>query len=102
MPLVWQERADGFRVVRMIGDTEQMLANVETRLAVSIGTNEFRELLVERVRSEGLSSEQARQLEVNGVTLYKPLPRGECTIHSAIGPLTVADIEEILIGLPRR
>jgi hypothetical protein len=97
--LSFQERADGYRVVRKTGEVETMVASVQTKLGVNPGSNEYRELLVAKVRADGLSSEQARQLELNGVVLYAPLPRSDWTIHSAIGPLPVSLIEEILGGL---
>jgi hypothetical protein len=81
MPLIFQERAGSLRVVRMVGDIETMIASVE---------HAFIDADASKVSASN----------PQGTTVWKPLPRAECKIHSAVGPLAVADIEEILAHLP--
>jgi hypothetical protein len=106
MSLFFQEQADGYRVVRLVNGREQMLARVFTRRAVFAGNYEHAELLKAHLEDIGVRQGVAAATEaaLNAIkyapTLYAPLPRAECQIHSAVGALTVADLEEILAQLP--
>ena len=81
MALVFQERADGYRVVRVSGASERMVANVCSKRA-----------------DEKLS--KVSDGNPHGAVVYVPMPLAECTIHSAVGPMTVADLQEIIAGIP--
>ena len=72
MSLEYQERGGGFRVARLADDgSERMLCSLETSsLVTSPGGNR-----------------------------WEPMPYGECTIHSAVGAMTVSDVEEVLAWL---
>src|SRR5579859_4394800 len=74
MALDFQPRADGYRVCRMTNGAENMLASVKCRAMTGY--------------------------DAKGDAAYVPLPRAEWTVHSAIGPLTVADLEDIIAGVP--
>lgn len=71
MALEFQERTDGYRVLRANG---AMIANVTTKAHTGY--------------------------DLQGNAAYTPLPKVECSVHSAIGPLTVAELQEILAGIP--
>lgn len=74
--LEFQERADGYRVCEIMANgIERMIASLQTR--------------------RGLDHPPSQQ-DPNGHVTYEPLPRAECTVHSASGPLTVAHLDEIL------
>src|SRR5262249_49028097 len=87
MPLQFQERNDGYRVTRADGT---MVASLETRTIIynAPGTRQ---------------NDRGEQVLVpdnpNGATTTQPKPYAECTIHSAGGALSVADIEEMLAHL---
>lgn len=104
MALILQPRADGYRVVRM-GEIEQMVASVRTKAAIMSGDPRYPDLLEaekQRLMAEGnpIGSSAIKDLLNAMPTFYTALPRGECTIRDAGGSLTVADVEEILAGIP--
>src|SRR5262245_41296092 len=103
--ITYQERGDGYRVVRVVNGVEQMLANLITRAFVSgpvpMPTAEFEK----GVSESGMEAAMAKLAEhmrenSNRSGYWKPLPREECAVHSAIGPITVADLEAIIAGMP--
>lgn len=106
MALEFQPRPDGFRVVDNSTGVERMLASLETNGQSGyerqgpMSADEF------AARSEEVGVEAAlaeRDARTRGGLLlmqWEPLPRAECKIHSAIGPLRVGDIEEMLEKLP--
>lgn len=69
MALIFQEHSFGYRVVRGEGVSEHMLANVYTRRGV---------------------------MGPGGLTTYEFMPYEQVTIHSAVGPLHLADLEEMM------
>lgn len=71
--LEFQPRGGGFRVVRHTQAGEVMLASLCTENLVSDSSG----------------------------NRWVKLPLNECSVHSAIGPMTVKDIEEILVELKR-
>lgn len=105
MSLVFQDQVDGYRVLRQTGNHELMLARLYTRRAVYRGNPEYAALLqdhLEDVRQkQGIAAAvvAGENATKNGLTLYSPLSRGDCLVHSASGALSVADLEEILAGL---
>lgn len=106
MPLVFQERTDGYRVVRIDGGGEQMLASMQTKQIrhnppANMSEEAFTQLAADVGMTKALEArDQYAKDRAGGAKLYEPMPRSECTIHSSGGPLTVADIEEMLAHLP--
>src|SRR4030095_5829282 len=108
MSLVFQERTDGYRVVRMQGDIEQMLASIQTKIAVpsSAIVPMSNEVFEQRMTAVGMEAALAERdalakAKSSGITVYEPMPIADCSIHSAVGPLSVADLEEMLLYLSK-
>ena len=102
MSLVMQECPDGYRVVRDSGGHEQMVARVKSNREVSSGSPEYAAKLDEHIAREmlaGATPQQVAEIRSAMPVFYVPLPSDECTVHSAIGPLSVADLKEILSHL---
>lgn len=78
MPLTFEERSDGFRVL----DGERMIASMETK------------------RIDPKKSKVNPETNPFGGTVYEEMPRAECYIHSAGGKLSVVHLEEMLAKLP--
>ncbi len=98
MALEFQPRADGFRVVRQEpGGVELMIASIcNTRpLTFSGNKEEWEEAL------KDVAPELHDLYRKNGVVIRVPCPCDECTIHTAGGPMTVADIKEMLAKLEK-
>jgi hypothetical protein len=102
MALEFQERADGFRVVRD-GGGDHMIASVRTKRMLPAGNKEWREALEAHVTKMKLPPDEHErkhaEMTNNGATLYVPLPRGQYTIHGPGGPMLLTDLEEILARL---
>lgn len=102
MPLVFQGRADGYRVVRPQGSGEVMVAHVQTRRPVYSGDPGYQVLLdahldeVRQARGTQAMLAAAKSADNARPTLYAPLPPGEWTVHSAGPPIAVAELEEII------
>lgn len=105
MQLVFQERCDGYRVVKVgpHGEELEMIAAVHTKRAVYLGDPLHKTLwtkwMEEKVKQDGMpTAEELKGLE--GATMYHQLPRAECSVHSAKGALTVEELDGILAKLP--
>jgi hypothetical protein len=102
MSLVFQERADGYRVVRPQGGTEVMVAGVQTRQPVYSGDPGYQVLLdayLDEVRQKSGTQAMlaaAKSAENARPTLYVLLPPREWTVHGAGPPIPVAELEEII------
>lgn len=106
MALEFQERQDGCRVVITENGIERMIANLETKYNAGsirqgpMSPEEFSARSLAVGVEVALTERDARANGGSAVTKWEPLPRAKCTIHSAIGPLPVAYIEEMLAFLP--
>ena len=85
MPLDFQPRADGYRVCYMTSAGERMLASVKTKAITGYTP------IVCDPNGKPIGG---------GEAIYALLPRDECMIHSAVGALSITDLEEIISGLP--
>lgn len=78
--LKFEARVDGLRVLRSAGEMDVMIASVTTQC---------------------VDADASKVCEENkfGATTYSPLPIDECSVHASAGPLTVAELEEIIAYL---
>lgn len=103
MAVVFQSRADGYRVAKLDG-SQQMLASLHTKRQVDTGNQEWTQLLEAKLK--GFSGEDPavvetlrKQLLATGPTFYAPIPQDEWTMQLC-NPISLGDLKDILANLP--
>lgn len=101
MALIFQERTDGYRVVKMSGDLEMMVASVRTKNqgfanSKPMTTEEFTKRVAEVGVEVALAERDGAGKTSSPMVIWEKLPLGECSIHSAGGPLSVGELEEMI------
>ncbi len=101
MALIFQERTNGYRVVRMSGEVEIMVASINTKNqgftnSKPMTTEEFTQRVAEVGVEKALAERDSASNAPGPVTYWAPLLLSECSIHSAGGPLSVGELEEMI------
>lgn len=101
MALIFQERQGGYRVVRMNGDQEIALAHIHTadylgnEPATPMTDDEFKAAVAKDGLDNAMAARKNRE-SGSGPAIFKRLPYEQCTVHSAVGALEIADLLEML------
>lgn len=89
-------RADGYQAGNMSdGGIFYMIASLRTKEPLPPG---------EKIKVHRFNPETGEKYETeifsDQITRYRDLPRGDCTVHSSIGEISVKNIEEIISKIP--